>query len=94
MEDTFRLASVQHLVGYDAGFYGYLWAKVIGDDLFSRFEHEGILDPSVGAAYRREILEPGGGAAASAVVERFLGRAPDEDAYLRLNGLAGARVAG
>ena len=48
--------------GYDAGYYGYLWAKVYGDDMFSRFEDEGILSPAVGADYRREILEPGGSA--------------------------------
>ncbi|HYO42462.1 MAG TPA: M3 family metallopeptidase [Candidatus Limnocylindrales bacterium] len=89
VDGTFRLAGVMHFAsGYDAGFYGYLWAKVIGDDLFSRFEREGMLDPGVGADFRREILEPAGGADPALMVERFLGRASTEDAYLRLNGLA------
>ena len=46
--------------GYDAGYYGYLWAEVIGDDLWGRFEAEGITSPAVGMAYRRAILEPNG----------------------------------
>ena len=37
-EGTFFLSGFAHLLGgYDAGYYGYLWANVIGDDMFSRF---------------------------------------------------------
>ena len=60
-EGTFFLSGFGHLLGgYDAGYYGYLWANVIGDDMFSRFSSEGVLSPTVGADYRREILEPNG----------------------------------
>ncbi len=60
-EGTFFLSGFAHLLGgYDAGYYGYLWANVIGDDMFSRFSSEGVLSPVVGADYRREILEPNG----------------------------------
>ena len=45
-EDTFMLASFGHLMGgYDAGYYGYLWAEVIGDDMWGRFASEGIDSP-------------------------------------------------
>jgi Zn-dependent oligopeptidase len=85
---TFWPASFAHLMGgYDAGYYGYLWSLVYGDDLWSRFEAEGIASPVVGAAYRREILEPGSIRDAEALVEAFLGRKSDNAAFLRRTGL-------
>jgi Zn-dependent oligopeptidase len=87
-EGTFFPASFGHLLGgYDAGYYGYLWSKVYGDDMFSRFEESGVLSPAVGAAYRREILEPNGSDDAAALLRRFLGREPDNRAFLRHLGL-------
>ena len=83
------LTGFGHLMGgYDAGYYGYLWAEVIGDDMFSRFASEGILSPEVGAEYRREILEPGGSRDAEELVRAFLGREPSNDEFLRLRGMA------
>ncbi|HEU5326053.1 MAG TPA: M3 family metallopeptidase, partial [Candidatus Limnocylindria bacterium] len=74
-DGTFMLTGFGHLLGgYDAGYYGYLWAEVIGDDMFGRFAREGVVSPSVGADYRREILEPNGSRDGDALVEAFLGR--------------------
>ena len=77
-------AGFGHLLGgYDAGYYGYLWSKVYGDDMFSRFEAEGVTDPGVGADYRREILEPRRLAPTPpSCCERFLGREPNNEAFL------------
>jgi len=87
-EGTFFLSGFSHLLGgYDAGYYGYLWAEVIGDDMFGRFAAEGIISPSVGAEYRRAILEPGGSRSADELVADFLGRPPSNDTYLRLRGM-------
>jgi len=60
---------------------------VIGDDMFGRFAAEGIISPSVGAEYRRAILEPGGSRSADELVVDFLGRPPSNDTYLRLRGM-------
>jgi thimet oligopeptidase len=88
-DGTFFLTGWGHLLGgYDAGYYGYLWAEVIGDDMFGRFSNEGVLSPEVGAAYRREILEPNGGRPADELVRAFLGRDPTPDAWLRMRGMA------
>lgn len=87
-EGTFYPASFGHLFGYDSGYYGYLWSEVYGDDMFSRFEEEGVLSPAVGAAYRREILEPGGTRPGLDHLHAFLGRAPDSTAFLRKLGIA------
>ena len=87
-EGTFWLSGFGHLMGgYDAGYYGYLWAQVIGDDMFGRFEDAGLLSPEVGAAYRREILEPNGARAGDELVRAFLGRDPTNEAFLRLRGM-------
>jgi Zn-dependent oligopeptidase len=88
-EGTFSVASFGHLMGgYDAGYYGYLWAEVIGDDLWGRFEAEGITSPSVGMAYRRAILEPNGTRSGDAMVADFLGRSASVQNYLRMRNLA------
>jgi thimet oligopeptidase len=88
-EGTFLLSGFAHpMGGYDAGYYGYLWAEVIGDDLFGRFTAEGVTSPEVGAAYRRSILEPNGSQPASELVRAFLGRDSTPDAWLRLRGMA------
>lgn len=89
-EGTFMLASFGHLLGgYDAGYYGYLWAEVFGQDMFSRFAEEGVLSAEVGMDYRRKILEPGGTKDAYELLRDFLGREPRNDAFLRKLGIAG-----
>jgi thimet oligopeptidase len=88
-EDTSDAASFVHLMdGYDAGYYGYLWSKVFGDDMWSRFAAEGIMNREVGAAYRREILERGAAADAAVLLRRFLGREPSNATFLELLGIA------
>ena len=84
-EQTFMLGSFGHLMGgYDAGYYGYLWAEVIGDDMWSRFASEGITSAAVGAEYRQAILEPNGTRDADDLVQAFLGRPAGIGSYLRL----------
>jgi thimet oligopeptidase len=87
-EGTCSVASFGHLMGgYDAGYYGYLWAEVIGDDLWGRFMDEGITSPGVGMAYRRAILEPNGSRSGDDMVADFLGRPAAVENYLRMRDL-------
>lgn len=87
-EGTHFAASFGHLMGgYDAGYYGYQWAKVYGDDMFSVFAEEGILSPEVGRRYRDEVLARGYSRDAIDHLRAFLGREPSADAYLRKLGL-------
>jgi Zn-dependent oligopeptidase len=85
---THQPTSFGHLAGgYDAGYFGYLWAQVYGDDMFGRFEEEGVTSPEVGLRYRREILEPGGSRDAIDLLRAFLGREPSPATFLRLLGI-------
>jgi thimet oligopeptidase len=86
-EGTHFQAGFGHLFGYDAGYYGYLWSRVFGDDMFTRFEHAGVLDGATGMDYRRTILERGGAVDGDQLVRDFLGREPNSDAFLRDLGL-------
>jgi Zn-dependent oligopeptidase len=82
-EGTFMPASFGHLLsGYEAGYYGYLWSKVYGDDMFSKFAADGVTNPAVGRAYRSAILERGGSVPATRMLEDFLGRVPNNEAFL------------
>jgi thimet oligopeptidase len=64
-------------------YYTYMWSLVIAKDLFSRFDGRDLLEPGVARRYRDAILEPGGSAPAAELVQRFLGRPFDFDAYER-----------
>ncbi|MCA9389366.1 MAG: Zn-dependent oligopeptidase [Candidatus Magasanikbacteria bacterium] len=86
-ENTHPEASFGHLNGYDAAYYGYQWALAIAHDVASRFFSEGLMNPATGAAYREAILSQGDSADGYALVERFLGRKPNNEAYKKYLGL-------
>jgi len=87
--DTHFQGRFGHLMGgYSAGYYGYLWSKVFALDIFSLFEKEGVLNPAVGRRYREAILERGSSVDENEQMKAFLGREPNEQAFLRSLGLA------
>jgi thimet oligopeptidase len=89
-ENTWPEAAFGHLMGgYEAGYYGYLWSKRYAQDMFTRFEREGILDPKSGRAYRDDILVPSGTEEPDVLVQRFLGRPVSDSAFYRELGIAG-----
>ncbi len=89
-EGTMPEASLTHLMdGYDAGYYGYLWSEVYALDAFSRFEKEGLLSANIGRELRREILEKGSSRDEAKSLRAFLGREPNQEAFLRNIGLSG-----
>lgn len=80
--NTFFIAGWGHMVGYDAGYYGYMWSRVYAADMFTRFKKEGLLNPKTGMDYRREILEKGSSREEMKSVVKFLGRKPNDRAFL------------
>lgn len=70
-----------HLTDYSALYYTYLWSKTISTDLFTVFETNGLRDPETARRYRERVLAPGSSRPAAQLVEGFLGRAANLDAY-------------
>ena len=72
-----------HLVGgYAAGYYGYMWAEVIGKDMLSQWGPN-ILDANVGSRFRKTVLGRGGEQSAKVLVEEFLGRPVSSEAFFK-----------
>jgi Zn-dependent oligopeptidase len=74
--------------GYDGRLYSYLWSRSIADDMYTRFEDAGPMDPATGARFRETVLARGGSVSGRQIVHDVLGREPDYDAFLRYLGLA------
>ncbi len=82
--DTAFVAYFGHLAGYDGGYYGYLWSKVMAIDMASVFEAApgGFMDETVGRRLRDEVYGVGHIRDVSESVEKFLGRPRSQEAFL------------
>ena len=78
--------SFGHLMGYGAKYYGYLWSRILGADIFAQIEQEGLLSPEAGKRYAQGILIPGGSRDPYAMVCDYLKREPKQDAFLKKQG--------
>ena len=83
IDGTHFYANFGHLFGYNARYYTYMWSEVIAADLFSEFRKNGLLDTRTAQRYRDTVLAPGGARDAQALVEDFLGRPFNYDAFVK-----------
>jgi thimet oligopeptidase len=90
-DDTRMDAGFGHLMNslYTAGYYTYLWSKAYAEDIFTKFEANGFMNPDAGTEYRRKILAPGGSLDPDDMVKSFLGRKMNSDAFMKSLGLDG-----
>jgi len=86
-DDTHFEAGFGHLNGYAAGYYSYLWALVFADDMFSVFQENGVMDQNTGLKFRKVVLERGSTIDEMEMVKEFLGREPNEKAFIKSIGL-------
>ncbi|MCG3127573.1 MAG: Oligopeptidase A [Phycisphaerae bacterium] len=80
-------ATFGHLVGYQAGYYGYMWSLVYACDMFQRFREQGMLSPEAGRYYRGKILARGGSVDEFEMLRDYLGREPRMEPFLEHLGL-------
>lgn len=80
-------ASFGHLNDYGARYYGYFWSQVFALDVFEVIKKEGLLNPVVGKRYIATIIGKGGSKDPNELLYDFLGRKPNNEAFLRDLGL-------
>jgi thimet oligopeptidase len=81
IEGTAFPGTFDHIAsGYAAGYYGYMWAKVIALDLISAFGSD-LMNAATGRRFRELILARGSEEPARDLVERFLGRPVSSEAF-------------
>jgi len=84
VEETSFPGTFEHIAsGYAAGYYGYMWAKVIALDLVSAFGTD-LMNGEIGRRFREMILSRGSEEPARELVERFLGRPVSSDAFFEM----------
>eukprot|EP00744_Colponema_vietnamica_P010475 GILI01014804.1.p1 GENE.GILI01014804.1~~GILI01014804.1.p1 ORF type:complete len:581 (-),score=171.58 GILI01014804.1:53-1672(-) len=77
-----------HLMGYGAGYYGYMWSEVLAQDVFNYIkERDGLLSPELGKRYVKHIIGPGGSRDPNVLVREFLEREPSNAAFLAKLGI-------
>ncbi len=80
-------AGFSHLYDYGASYYTYMWSLVYAYDIFSRFKKEGIKNKKVGKELREKILSKGGSVDEMKQMKDFLGRKPNNKAFLEALGI-------
>jgi thimet oligopeptidase len=87
--DTAFVAYFGHLMGYDAGYYGYAWADAIAADMATVFASapDGFFDEQAGRRLRKEIYEMGDSRDVEISIEKFLGRKQSIDPFLKKIGM-------
>lgn len=82
-KEVHRQASFGHLAGYSSRYYGYMWSRVFALDCFSKIKKYGLLSYEIGEKWRNGILGMGGAADPNDLLKEFLGREPNQEAFLR-----------
>ena len=73
--------------GYAAGYYSYKWAEVLSADTFFSVVDEGIFNSNTAKKYLDIILKGGGAKSMDIFFKELMGREPNPDNLLRLNGI-------
>jgi Zn-dependent oligopeptidase len=88
---TAFVAYFGHIIGYDAGYYGYAWADAIAADMATVFEKspDGYFEKQAGMRLRKEIYETGDSRDVNVSIEKFLGRPRSIEPFLKKLGIGG-----
>lgn len=85
-DEVNEIATFGHVFGgYECGYYSYMWSQAFAIDVFSQFfQDETDMDNcKQGKRFREEILCQGSKRSSMISMQRFLGRDPDENAFIQ-----------
>ncbi len=85
--ETHPQMSFVHLVHYGAKYYGYMWAKVFALDIFYELKKHGLENEKMAQKFVDCILSKGGSDDPNKLLRDFLGREPNQEAFLKDLGL-------
>ena len=85
--ENHKWASFLHLIGHGPKYYSYLWSEVFAIDLLKTIENKGLLCSDIGEKYVQSILSKGGSRDPNILLKDFLGREPNQEAFLDNIGL-------
>ena len=83
-KNIYPMCRFEHLIGYEANYYSYMWTNIYAKDIFSQFKKNGIYDTKTGIKFRKEIFEKGGEVNGVEMIEGFLGRSVNEKAFFEM----------
>jgi peptidyl-dipeptidase Dcp len=81
-------------IGYDAGYYAYLWSDVLARDTEQWFHQHGGLERANGDFYRAKVLSRGRIEEPGPMFEKFYGGPPQIGPLLEARGLAPSKPMG
>lgn len=73
--------------GYSAGYYGYIWADILGADAFEAFREKGIFNQDTAKAFRDTVLSQGGSEDPMQLYREFRGKEASIEPLLKSRGL-------
>lgn len=81
------VCAFSHLVNYGSMYYCYMWANVFVKDVFEKIKANGLLSTQNGQELIDKILSIGGAQDPNELLESFLGRQPNQNAFIKFMGL-------
>lgn len=81
-DDIHFSSNFLHMADYGPKYYSYLWSKVFAADVYETIKERGGFTAAVGKRFVDEVLSKGGSVDPQQLLEAFLSRKPNEQAFL------------
>ena len=85
---TYGFTAIGHFMnGYDSGLYGYLWSEAFAADMYYTKFKADPMNNTAGREYRDKVIGRGATVDENVMLQDFLGREPNNEAFLEEQGI-------